>query len=235
MRMPSSSSWAAALRCLLRVSPDRRLPLDKPRWSADVPLVVTDLASVETYLLVRALSDLAAEEDGAVWCPLISGPAPLDLDVDTARRYATRLQVPFVRPELHPAPVPRAMRIAALAAARGRGAIFTIMATRLAWATGADLNRLDEETNPEEEEVEANLEEYLRLIVQRIGIDFSMAKLAAEESSDWDVELRAIASSLAQAGIHTAPALRWHGRLYNGLVGICAVLSESGRAQPSLD
>jgi hypothetical protein len=35
-----------------------------------------------------------------VWCPLISEPAQLDLDVDAARGYANRLQIPFVRPEL---------------------------------------------------------------------------------------------------------------------------------------
>jgi hypothetical protein len=43
---------------------------------------------------------LAVEQHGAVWCPLISEPAQLDLDVDAARGYANRLQIPFVRPEL---------------------------------------------------------------------------------------------------------------------------------------
>src|SRR5664280_3487979 len=103
------------------VSPDGRSRLAKPVWSdPDVPLVVIDLASVETYFLVRPLSGLAVEQAGAVWCPLISEPAQLDLDVDAARACANRLQIPFVRPETHHAPVPRAMRLAALASQRGR-------------------------------------------------------------------------------------------------------------------
>src|ERR1035441_2364159 len=47
------------------VSPDGRSRLAKPVWSdPDVPLVVIDLASVETYLLVRSLSGLAVVVDG---------------------------------------------------------------------------------------------------------------------------------------------------------------------------
>src|ERR1035441_7714128 len=200
------------------VSPDGRSRLAKPVWSdPDVPLVVIDLASVETYLLVRSLSGLAVEQDGALWCPLLSKPAALDLDTDAARLHADRLQLPFVRPERHPAPVPRAMRIAALAAARGRGAIWTVRATRLAWSTGAGLEDPDPEDDPEG---------YLRLMAQEIGLDVADAKLAAREGSEWDVELHALAAGLAQLGIHAAPALRWQGKLYSPLVAICAVLAE---------
>src|ERR1035437_3316413 len=121
----------------------RRSLVDRALSDPDVPLVAMDLASVDSYLLVRPLSYLAVERDGALWCPLLSKPSSLDLDIEAARIHARRLRLPFVRPERHPAPVPRAMRIAALAAARSRGAIFTVRATRLAWSTGADLDRLE--------------------------------------------------------------------------------------------
>jgi hypothetical protein len=88
-------------------SPHRRASLvDRALLDPDAPLVVIDLASVETYLLVRALSYLAVERDGALWCPLLSGPASLDLDIDEARIHADRLQLPFVRPQRHPESVP---------------------------------------------------------------------------------------------------------------------------------
>jgi 2-hydroxychromene-2-carboxylate isomerase len=197
-----------------------------------VPLVVIDLASVETYFLVRPLSGLAVEQAGAVWCPLISQPAQLDLDVDAARGYANRLQIPFVRPETHHAPVPRAMRLAALASQRGRCAIWTVRATRLAWATGADLGRLGEDSRPQDIDAEDDLEGYLELMAEEIGLDVSDAKLAAEEGSQWDLELHSISRWLAQLGIHSAPALRWQGNLYTGLDAISAVLADSGMHPP---
>ena len=62
--------------------------VDRALSDPDVPLFVIDLASVETYLLVRRLSYLASERDGAIWCPLLSRPAALDLDIDAARSHA---------------------------------------------------------------------------------------------------------------------------------------------------
>jgi hypothetical protein len=174
-----------------------------------------DLASVESYLLVRPLSYFADEQAGALWCPLLSKPASLDLGIDAARIHAHRLQLPFVRPERHPAPVPRAMRIAALA-------------DRDRLELGAGLGDPDPDDDPEG---------YLRLMAQEIGLDVSDAKLAAREGSQWDLELHSIASRLARLGIHNvAPALRWRGRLYTGLVEISAVLAESERSlRQSLD
>jgi hypothetical protein len=209
------------------VSPRGRTSLvDRALSDPDVPLVAMDLASVESYLLVRGLSYLAVEQDGALWCPLLSRPAALDLDIDAARLHADRLQLPFVRPERHPAPVPTAMRIAALAAARGRAAIFTVRATRLAWSTGADLDRLELGAGLEDPDQDDDPEGYLRLMAQEIGLAVEDAKLAAQEGSEWDVELHAIAGGLAQLGINTAPALRWRGKLHTGLAAISAVLAE---------
>jgi hypothetical protein len=200
--------------------------VDRALSDADVPLVAMDLASVESYLLVRPLSYLAVEADGALWCPLLSKPAPLDLDIDAARIHAHQLRLPFVRPERHPAPVPGAMRIAALAAARSRAAIFALRATRLAWSTGADLDRLELGAGLEDPDGDDDPEGYLRLMAGEIGLDVSDAKLAAREGSDWDLELDAIARDLGRLGIHAAPALRWRGNVYSGLRAISAVLAE---------
>jgi hypothetical protein len=205
-------------------SPHRRTnlvehALDDP----DAPLVALDLASVESYLLVRALSYLADEQRGALWCPLLSPPAVLDLDIDGARIHAHRLRLPFVRPERHPAPVPKAMRIAALAAIGSRAALFTVRATRLAWSTGADLDCL--ELGGGLDDAEDDPEGYLRLMVQEIGLDVCEAKLAAREGSEGDLEMRSIACGLRQLGIDAAPALRWRRELYTGLAAISAVLS----------
>jgi AcrR family transcriptional regulator len=210
-------------------SADRRPSSSKPALSdPDVPLVVIDLASVETYFLVWPLSGLAVEQAGAVWCPLISEPARLDLDLDAARACANRLQIPFVRPETHHAPVPRAMRLAALASQRGRCAIWTVRATRLAWATGADLARLGEDSRPQDIDAESDLEGYLEPMAQEIGLDVSDAKLAAEEGSPWDLELHSTSRRLARLGIHNAPALRWQRHIYTGFDAISAVLADSG-------
>jgi hypothetical protein len=222
IRAPSRSDFSYMIPCL---SPAGRPSLTEPVWSdPDVPLVVIDLASVETYFLVRALSGLAVEGDGPIWCPLMSEPAPMDLDIDAARDHASRLQLPFVRPPLHPSPLPRAMRLAALAAARSRAALFTVLATRLAWSTGADLDRLGEGAGAEDGDKEEDLEEYLPLIMGEIGVDVGEAKLAAEAGSDWDLELHSIAAGLAELGIDSAPALRRRRRLYTGQAAISAVL-----------
>lgn len=202
---------------------------DRALFDPDVPLFVMDLASVETYLLVRRLSYLASERDGAIWCPLLSRPAALDLDIDAARSHAHDLGLPFVAPERHPAPVPRAMRLAALAAARSRAAIFTVRATRLAWSSGADLDRLEQGAGLGKLDPDDDPQEYLRLIVQEIGLDVHDATLAAREGSDWDLQLCSIAERLARLGIDAAPALRWRGRLYTGLVAISGVLGETER------
>jgi hypothetical protein len=69
-------------------------------------------------------------------------------------------------------------------------------------------------------------EGYLRLMAHEIGLAVEDAKLAAQEGSEWDAELRSIAGGLSRLGIHAAPALRWQGKLYSGLVAICAVLAE---------
>jgi predicted DsbA family dithiol-disulfide isomerase len=163
---------------------------------------------------------------------LISKPAGLDLDLEAARLHVDRLQLPFVRPERHPAPLPKAMRLATFASARGSGAIFTIRATRLAWAAGADLDRLGEQPSLEDGEIANGLEDYLRLIAREIGLDVEEAKLAMKDGSDWDAQLDRAAGCLAELGIDSAPALRWQGNIYTGLDAISAVLADPGMYPP---
>jgi AcrR family transcriptional regulator/2-hydroxychromene-2-carboxylate isomerase len=233
-RRTRSSGRSPSVSSTPRAHTDARSRPAQPIWSSDpdVPLVVIDLASVETYVLVRPLSDLAVEREGAVWCPLTSKPAGLDLDVETARRHVERLQLPFVRPERHPAPLPRAMRLATFASARGSGAIFTIRATRLAWAAGADLDCLGDQPSLDDGEVEDDLDDYLRLIAREIGLDIEEAKLAMEDGSDWDRQLDQAADCLAQLGIDSAPALRWQGHIYAGLDAISAFLADREKPPP---
>jgi 2-hydroxychromene-2-carboxylate isomerase len=182
----------------------------------DVPLVVLDLASVETYFLVQPLSCLAFEQEGAVWCPLISDPAPLDRDEPGARARADALQLELQWPARHPQPVPRAMRVAALACDHGRGADFMLGMSRLAWGSGRDLD------DPGEYE----------FLAAEIGLDKREAGEAAQEGSAYDRRLSDVAGRLKRLGIATAPALRWQRQIYAGSRSIALVLAESRSAQP---
>ena len=182
----------------------------------DVPLVVLDLASVETYLLVQPLACLAFEEEGAVWCPLSSAPAPLDRDRRSAQARADHLGLELAWPQRHPEGVPRAMRVAALACARGRGADFMLGMSNLAWGSGRDLE------DPREYEFMAG----------ELGIERHEAGAAAQEGSAWDLELQRVASTLQRLSIVTGPTLRWQGEIYVGSQAVAPVLSQSQSSQP---
>lgn len=188
----------------------------------DLPLVVLDLASVETYLLAQPLSWLASEAAGAVWCPLISAPAALDDDQAQARRCAERVRLELSWPERHPAPVPRTMRQAALACSRGKAASFMFAASGLAFGSGIDL-----------EQIEPGRTFAAEL---RRGLDVSAAqtRAAREAGSEWDLALDRIAGELAGIGISSAPALRWRREIYAGAQAIDRVLAEGESLQPRL-
>ena len=184
-----------------------------------VPLVVLDICSVETYFLAQPLTWLAVERDGAVWCPLASPPGPLDLDRESAARVARRVQLPLVWPERHPAPVPRAMRVAALACSRGFGARCMFGLSRMAFGGGADLE---------------DPEQYL-LAVEESDVTAQEATLAAQDRTGWAAKLLTMAQELRELGISAAPALRLEGRLYLGTRAIAPVLGRSPSHQPTLD
>jgi hypothetical protein len=193
------------------------------------PLVVLDLASVESYLLVQPLSWLAPESAGAIWCPLIGDPAPLDVDRDAARRIASRLGLSLNWPERHPAPVPRATRLAALACTRGSAASLMFSMTRLAFASAIDLEavgRLAADGTGDSELYPAEL--------LNMEGELGVGTPELEAGSEADVELGRIAARLAQVGIEAAPALRWQGEVYRGLRAIALVLEQSRSLQPAL-
>jgi hypothetical protein len=188
----------------------------------DVPLVVLDLASVETYLLAQPLSWLAPEAAGAVWCPLISAPAALDEDRDEARRCAERVRLALNWPQCHPAPVPRTMRLAALASSRDMAASFMFAASGLAFGSGVDLERVEPGR------------EFAAELTRELDVSGKDARAAREAGSEWDLALGRIARGLAGVGISSAPALRWRREIYLGARAIDKVLSEGGSLQPRL-
>ncbi|MGH9919869.1 MAG: hypothetical protein ACRD6W_13525 [Nitrososphaerales archaeon] len=187
-------------------------------------MVVLDLASVETYLLISRLADLASERSGAVWCPLIGGPGALDLDLAAAKTMSERMQLPLIRPAGHFQAVPRTMRVATLAASRSKGARLMLRATRLAWATGADLDALfaPESANcfipPEEPDG------YLAMIAHEISLSLADVQHAAEDGSEQDIELHVLAQGLEQIGIDTAPAVRRGSQIHLGFDAVSALL-----------
>jgi len=183
-----------------------------------VPLVVLDLASVETYLLLQPLTGLALEAAGAIWCPLASDPAPLDLDRESAARVAATVELAVSWPARHPAAVPSAMQVATLACSRGQGAVVMYALSRIAFGGGGDVDE-PAEYLPALEDTELTARE---------------ARLAAEGGSRWESELHRLALELASLGIQRAPALRWDGRLYLGSRAITSVLGESPSSQPPL-
>lgn len=199
----------------------------------DVPLVVLDLASVETYLLVQPLGWLARQSEGTLWCPLASEPAPLDLELDAARRCAERARLPLNWPQRHPAPVPRAMRVAMLASQRGRAASFMFQMSRLAFGSALDVDRITGSVEWENVDPDRR-EQYLVAVEDEMGLDPDEAMIAAEAGSSCDRELQAIAAELRRIGITTAPALRWDGQIHLGAAAITAVLPQSESTQPGL-
>jgi 2-hydroxychromene-2-carboxylate isomerase len=105
-----------------------------------------DLACPFTYL---AAERVERAFDAVAWTPA-SGAALTrtatgmqGADLRRMRRAveerASQLRMPLIWPERFPDEVPAAMRVAALASERGRGAAFTLAAGRLAYCGGFDL------------------------------------------------------------------------------------------------
>jgi 2-hydroxychromene-2-carboxylate isomerase len=106
-----------------------------------------DLACPFTYL---AAERVERAFDHVVWTPasatilrggaLESDPGALESVREAAEERAQALRLPLEWPETFPAEVPAAMRVAAHAAASGRGAEFVLAAGRLAFCGGFDLD-----------------------------------------------------------------------------------------------
>src|SRR3954447_12719458 len=103
-----------------------------------------DLADPGTYLAAERVDRLFP---GVAWVPTslatvrapFGGASPWSGEDAVAARAAA-LRIPLVWPDRHPAPRPAAMRAAAYAAERGRGAAFVLAASRLALCGGFDLD-----------------------------------------------------------------------------------------------
>lgn len=196
----------------------RRTPLAAELSDPAVPLVVLDLASVESYFLVQPLACLAFEQDGARWCPLLSPPEPLDLDRRMAEHTARALELELCWPERHPTPVPKAKRVATLACLQGCGADFMLRMFRLAWCSGRDLD------NPREYE----------FVASELGLDAVIATSGAQQGSAWELAQLELAMQLQQIGIGAAPTVRWGGEVHRGRPTIEPLLAQSPSLQSRL-
>ena len=100
-----------------------------------------DLLSPCTYLAAERVERQFA---GVRWRPVVPDVlAPEESDEDARRAVelrAAELRMPLVWPETWPSAGPRAMRVASLAAQRGRAAPFVLAASRLAFCGGYDLD-----------------------------------------------------------------------------------------------
>jgi 2-hydroxychromene-2-carboxylate isomerase len=105
-----------------------------------------DLACPYSYL---AAERVERAFENVVWTPASgtalrggaadSDPVQLELARTAAEIRASELRLPLVWPERWPADVPAAMRAAAYASERGRGAPFVLAAGRLAFCGGFDI------------------------------------------------------------------------------------------------
>jgi 2-hydroxychromene-2-carboxylate isomerase len=100
-----------------------------------------DLASPWTYLAAERVDQRFAE---VRWQPAVGEALPGARDLAGPRRAveerAAELRLPLVWPEAQPAAARSAMRVAALAADRGRAAEFVLAASRLAFCGGYDVD-----------------------------------------------------------------------------------------------
>lgn len=100
-----------------------------------------DLGSPYTYLAAERADRLFARLE---WLPasaaVLHAAELTEEDMDAVSERALLLGLPFVWPEEPPHSVRGAMRVASLAAERGRGAAFVLAASRLAFCGGFDID-----------------------------------------------------------------------------------------------
>jgi 2-hydroxychromene-2-carboxylate isomerase len=100
-----------------------------------------DLASPWTYLAAERVDRLFV---GVRWQPALDDALTERPDDEVERKAAERraaeLRMPLVWPDAWPAAGRSAMRVATMAAERGRGAAFVLAASRLAFCGGYDID-----------------------------------------------------------------------------------------------
>lgn len=173
--------------------------------SADARFVTTtfsfDLALPQTYLAAERVDQTFA---GVRWEPAYAGVlwgerVPFDALAAAAEARARTLGVPLIWPDPWPQDVRPAMRAAALAAERGRGAAFVLAAGRLAFCGGFDLN------DPE----------VLAEAAAAAGLPLDDC-LAAAGDTERDADLEHAARRLLARGAYELPVLRVGRRLFSG-------------------
>lgn len=170
-----------------------------------------DLASPFTYLLAERV-DRAFEQ--VTWTPIPAAALPggerglEDGLLRAAEERARAVRLPLVWPEPVRSDLPTTMRVAAHAAARGRGGAFAMAAARLAFGGGFDLEE----------------PEYLEAAVAAAGLDPDTA-LAAAQDPAWDLEGRAAATRLAISHGARLPLLRTNARDHAGEAEIADALT----------
>jgi 2-hydroxychromene-2-carboxylate isomerase len=158
-----------------------------------------DLACPFSYL---AAERIERAFDDVVWTPA-TAPGLHRGTAGAIRRAAeeraAELRLPLVWPERFPAGVSAAMRVALLAAERGRGAAYVLAATRLAFCGGFDLD------DPE----------ILAEAATASGLGYEECLLAADDHGR-DAQIERAGAALADAGAERLPALRIGRALYWG-------------------
>jgi len=121
-----------------RRAPRRRVA--GPRAAHAQATLFFDLASPHTYLAAERAERLFSRLE---WLPAsgegLHAAELTEEGMRTVRERALQLGLPFVCPEHAPQDARSAMRVASLAAERGRGAAFVLAATRLAFCGGFDI------------------------------------------------------------------------------------------------
>ena len=158
-----------------------------------------DLACPFSYL---AAERIERAFDDVVWTPA-TAPGLHRGHAAAVRRAAeeraAELRLPLIWPERFPAGVSAAMRVAVLAAERGRGAAYVLAATRLAFCGGFDLD------DPE----------ILAEAATASGLTYEECMLAADDGGR-DGEIERVGQGLVDAGADRLPALRIGRALYWG-------------------
>lgn len=184
----------------------------RTRGRGGPPVFAFDLASPYTYLAAERVDRMFTR---VRWLPVlddaaaVAGPGtePAAGPADdraagmraAAAARASALRLPLVWPEPLPAAFPAAMRIAALAAAEGRGAAFVLAAGRLAFCGGFDLD------DPE----------ILAEAAGAAGLPLG-ASLQAARDRTLDEQMRTTALMLRAQGAVRLPVLRVGGSLFFG-------------------
>jgi 2-hydroxychromene-2-carboxylate isomerase len=153
-----------------------------------------DLAEPGTYLAAERVERAFPNVE---WVPAVMDVPRADRAASAARALA--LGMPLVWPEDHPANRPRAMRVASLAAERGRAGAFVLAASRLAFCGGFEID------DPE----------VLAEAIAAAGLPLRECLQAAGDTAR-DTEIARAGVRLAAAGAHRLPAVRVGRVLFAG-------------------